>query len=363
MGGGGGHHGGHGGHGGHHGVAASHHADQSPAWNMAMQIEKDTGRRMGWLDPRIMLGITLLGFVTLLSLPYTLDYIQSMKDAQPEPSPSQESSGPSPAALSMVGATLFGGGARLEHIMPQAEPRAEAPPPAKEEDAKDRASNDDPEKATQDGLEAAKEEVYAAPEVASQSAKDTVSQMLEASGMQRGPARAATPQSAYANLPQSTSPAYGAPQPSDAACGAMSQSAVYVPQSAPAYAAAPAGAAAPAYYNPAGQQYSVYIPNQQFGQPAPAMIPAQQVSVTGVPQQVPMASMSQQQVASVPLVPAFAGGIPRQSGDARSPFNPQTSAIVCPMGMRRRGDAPTVPMLPSSSTDGGGQRMRVWASR
>src|SRR5579883_376676 len=107
--GGGGHHGGHGGHHGHHGNGLSgHHADQSASWNMAMQIEKDLGRRLSIFDPRIIVGITLFVFVTLLSLPYTLDYFQNTHLAQKsgavvDQASAPDSRGPSMASLTMVG--------------------------------------------------------------------------------------------------------------------------------------------------------------------------------------------------------------------------------------------------------------------
>ena len=110
-GGGGGHGGGYGGHGhgghGHHGAAVGHHVDQSPAWNMAMQVEKDGGKRLS-IDPRILVAITLFVFVTLITLPYTMDYMQNQHYAKQagkeESQTSQAASGPSADSIAMVGA-------------------------------------------------------------------------------------------------------------------------------------------------------------------------------------------------------------------------------------------------------------------
>src|SRR5262249_30810402 len=65
----------------------------------------------------------------------------------------------------------------------------------------------------------------------------------------------------------------------------------------------------------------------------------------------------------------FRGGVPgmpapQRGMEPRAAFKPQTSAIVCPMGMRSHSAEPTVPMLPSGTTgEGGAQRMRVWVPR
>jgi hypothetical protein len=53
----------------------------------------------------------------------------------------------------------------------------------------------------------------------------------------------------------------------------------------------------------------------------------------------------------------------RAAYDLRSPFNPQTSAISSPLGMRRRNADPTVPMVPTGQGTDGSQRFRVWVNR
>lgn len=334
MGGGGGHGGHHGGH--HGGVAAGHHADQSASWNMAMQIEKDLGRRPGFLDPRIIVGLTLFVFVTLVSLPYTLDYFQNIKlagkkGAVVDQGPSPDSSGPSAASLSMVGATLFGSGVHLpENFGGSNSAHESAVIQAKDDAVRDeRADNTSEDEETSSAAvsdnDQPNEHEHASsasimnpadtPAIVNQSAQDTVTQMLAASGMSQHSHRA-----------------FGS--------AAMPQ--------AQQQAATPPTVAAPVLYggvipSATGNQYAVYVPNQQFGQPAAA--PA--VSIT------PTQATASQGIAAAPAAAGF---------DPRSPFNPQTSAISCPMGMRRHPGAAGLPLTSTPGADGS-QRCRVFVAR
>jgi hypothetical protein len=240
----------------------------------------------------------------------------------------------------MVGATLEGQRVELPSNISSALGAPETAPSAQQEDSRDEArereqSNDQSaEQAdlTPGGLSNAVQseaaaEVYGAPRVAEQSANDTVNQMVAASGIAPS----------ASGIAQTGNPAFGARQPQAAA-----------PQAAAAYGGA----------MPSSQGYYVFVPGQQqqFGQPA--AVPAANLMAAAP---MPMAQQQPQQVA---VVPAMGGGIPRQSMDQRSPFNPSTSAIVSPMGLRRRSAQPTVPMLPSAgSSEGGAQRLRVWVGR
>jgi len=312
MGGGGGHGhgGGYGGHGhGHNGAMSGHHADQSPTWNMAMQVEKDgTGKRLGGIDPRILVFVTLVVFVMLITLPYTMDFLQNQhydkRQGATADAPQAESSGPNSAALSMVGATLMGHSVRLEDagFGAQAQPvKAMAPAAA-------------PAAATAPSE-------YGAPEVASNAANDTISQMVAASGMSSG-TRGASPA-------VSGSAAYGSSIVNPAAQSALAQTDVTY------------GGAVRT------NDHYIYMPGQQaYGAAAPV-------------QNVAAQRANANQLAALPA--GMAGG---RGGMDRSPYNAQTSAIVCPMGMRRHPAEAIVPLVPSAATGAdGSQRPRVWASR
>lgn len=285
-------------HGGNHGGGLiGHHADQSPSWNMAMQVEKDHDARLRIVDPRILVGITLFVFITLLSLPYTLDYLQNQRYANEEgvEESGSDSSGPSAGALAMVGATLMGGSVHLpENVLPSS-PRSNSTNQNQISDDADETSDLSPEAAEKQVAKSASDEITGAQQLASKSAQDTVSQMLAASGMINSTAPNMVQPSAY--VPPTTSP-----------------------------------------------QYNVYIPNQQFGQPS------------AVPAAVIMPSHLQTCKQMTP-------SNQRHSFDMRSPFNPQTSAIVSPMGMRRHSAEPTVPMLSSTPGSDGSHRYRVFVSR
>lgn len=362
--------GGHGHHGGHHGGGlAGHHADQSASWNMAMQVEKDLGRRTGFLDPRIIVGLTLFGFVTLLSLPYTLDYFQNQHIAEKAGAVIEtvpESSGPNAASLSMIGATLAGGGVHLPenlggagHSSGGGEARDNSAAGDKDSsfngDREYSSNSDDDEQSasSRDDRDEHRETASGSimnpadtPQIVNQSAQETVTKMLAASGMaQRGG------NSAVSGLAQSaaTPAAFGMAEAPQSAQQAMTMA----PQ-AVAPPAAYGGVMAPA----AGSQYAVYVPNAQFGQPS--SVPAANLAA-------PTQFASAASMAAPAAVPAMAGNhapiLSAQAFDPRSPFNPQTSAISCPLGMRRHGG--TAGGIPIESTPGadGSHRFRVFVSR
>ena len=363
AGGGGGCHGGHGGHHGGHGAAMGMHADQSPGWNMAMQAERtevELGKRLTIADPRIVIGLTLFVFVTLLSLPYTLDYLQSQGLEPPgEPGPGEESNGPSAAALSMVGTTLMGGHVELPESAMERLSGAHNDNAARKkqilEDQHTQAQHgpDLPslEQQQQAALESARKAIDEAPAVAEQSANETVDKMVEASGMS-GTA-AASP--AVANVP--TLPAMA---PAPASFGTPLQQ----PQNPPPVMPQAPGLTMIEYGGAVrgpNQQYYVYIPNQNhmqananYGQP-----------VSMMPAQMPQQYQAQQQIASQhPRQLAMAMPMQQSSTVAqRSAFNPDTSAITAPLGTRNRAASPSMPMLPSGLGQDGSQRLRVWASR
>lgn len=323
MGGGGGHGhgGGYGGHGhhGHHGAMAGHHADQSPGWNMAMQFEKSdgSGRRLTFTDPRILVGTTLAVFVVLITLPYTMDYMQNQhysKQGAGETAANQpaapDSTGPSPAALAMVGTTLMGHQVNLPSngfgLTKQQAPAAPA---------------------TQAANSSAIPSAYGTPELVEQSARSTVKQMSAASGLAPGSAGFGGQSPAVANFGTSVLNAQPAPE-------------------APSYGGAVRS----------NDGYYVFMPNQgQFGQAGAAPVSPAGQTATG-----PQAPMGATQIAT--LTPQAVAGASRQAME-RNPFNPQTSAISCPLGMRTHGAAPTMPMLPSSNGANGSPRMRVWVPR
>ena len=367
MGGGGGHcHSGHGGHHGHHGGGlAGHHADQSASWNMAMQIEKDLGRRPGFLDPRVIVGITLFVFVTLVSLPYTLDYCQNLKlsgksGAVVDTGSAPDARGPSAASLSMVGATLFGGGVHLPGSFGGAghAPVNAGPGVGSEKEAdlqEDAASRDMAEREQDERVQASSSRdddnenktssndaimnPADTPQIVNQSAQETVTQMLAASGMA---------QHARGNRAD-----FG-----------MAAAPVARQQMAPQVVAPPAQYAGviPAA---SGNQYAVFVP-QQFGQPAAApaanIAPPQYAAAQGMAAQ-PLA-MPTQGIAAQPLAIAAQNNnaVPVAGYDVRSPFNPQTSAISCRMGMRRQAASGGVPMASPPGADGS-QRFRVFVNR
>lgn len=358
-GGGGGHGHCHGGHGGGHGAAFGMHADQSPSWNMAMQAERtelDLGKRLTITDPRVVIGVTLFVFVTLLSLPYTLDYLQSQSLADPDAPPAEESSGPSAAALAMVGTTLMGGHVEVPESALEKLGEAGHQPSQKKHVIEDRHTQarqapavptlaDQQEAASEAALQA-----YEAPAEAEKSANETVAAMLEASGMKRD----AAPQ-AVANMP-----ALPAMAPASADFGAPIQQQNPNQNNAPVLPQAP-GLTMIEYGGAVrgpNQQYYVYIPNQHgtqananFGQPLTIAAPAPMMQ-----QQQPIAGASPRQLAMA---------MPQQGAAVaqRSAFNPDTSAIVLPLGNRHRAGAPTMPMLPSGPGQDGSQRMRVWVNR
>ncbi|MBX9689942.1 MAG: hypothetical protein K2X27_24745, partial [Candidatus Obscuribacterales bacterium] len=309
-------------------------------------------------DPRLVVGLTLFVFVTLISLPYTLDFFESQRyahDRHQEIVVAEDSSGPSLGALSMVGATMFGQGVKVPEsvvnklgggMMPTREKAPEAE--ASDSDLKSNADLlDTVNKSAHDTADSA------AP-IAAQSAQDTVSEMLAASGM-------AQKQAPLAPSPVS-SVALSASQAPSAAFG--SAALPLPPVASPASVQASAAQAAYGGAIQSGSNYYVYIPNQQnYGSSVAA--PAQQAA-PAVYSQAPAGAQNASAVYNpAPSGPAyapagFAAAPAAQAYDPRSAFNPQTSAIVSPMGQRHSS---SVPMLPAGTGADGSQRFRVWASR
>jgi hypothetical protein len=314
-------------------------------------------------DPRIIVGITLFVFVSLLSLPYTLDYFQNLKlsgksGAVVDPGSAPDARGPSAASLQMVGATLFGGGVHLPesfggtgHAPVNAGPGAGSEREADLQDdaaARDAAARDAAEREQASSSRDEDDENKTSsndaimnpadtPQIVNQSAQETVTQMLAASGM------AQHARGNRANFGMAASPAVRQPM-------------------APQVVAPPAqyGGVIPAA---SGNQYAVFVP-QQFGQPAAApaanIAPPQYAAAQSMAAQ-PLA-MQAQGMAAQPLAMAAQNNNTAAGYDLRSPFNPQTSAISCRMGMRRQAGSGGVPMASTPGADGS-QRFRVFVNR
>lgn len=330
MGGGGGH-----GHGGHGAAAMGMHADQSPSWNMAMQAEKsekDLSRRMSFFDPRLIIVISLVVFVTLITLPYTMDYLQSQGMGGGNSEPAPDSSGPSLAALSMVGTTMMGGHVELPENAMEKIAEAQSGHNRGRQRMRELVSTDQSSQLNESNsvadqqsaaAQSAEEYVHDAPELASKSANDTVAAMVEASGLNHSTATAA----------QAAPSSFGAP---------MKAGVIQAVQAAPAVAIEYGGA-----MKSATQDYYVYIPGQA---PVEAAIP-QTTAVVRTRQQVAMAEPRVEQMA--PQIPY----------DPSSPFNPATSAMVAPMGLRNHAGAPTMPLVPSTRGQDGSTRFKVLVSK
>lgn len=299
---------------GHHGAGMMHHPDQSPSWNMAIQAEGDPTKVRGIIDPRIMIGLTFLGFVALVSLPYTLDYLQNQY-LSGKPGAIDDglegSKGPSTAALSMIGATLGGGGVSLQDALMQGSVSAPG-----ERGSAVQSEEPDNAQSTQetDQSRASEADLYNPTQAASESAQNTVSQMLSASGL------------------------YGA--------------GTGMPINSPAERLPASGAMPYGINAPAVQPMTVYVPNRDFGQPevlaAKGTAPGQFSYAN--PQQVSAQAYS-------------AGPQLQRYSQPRSAFNPQTSAIVSPIGMRHLPEGSDSQPLPSSQSNDGGRRYRVFVSR
>ena len=327
------------GHGGHGAAAMGMHADQSPSWNMAMQAEKsekDLSKRMSLFDPRVVIVISLIVFVTLITLPYTMDYMQSQGMGGGNSEPVPDSSGPSLAALSMVGTTMMGGHVELPESAMEKIAEAQGGHNRGRERMRELVSTDQSSQLNEnssvadqqsEAARSAAEYVHDAPELASKSANDTVAAMVEASGLNHGASRSAAASS------QAAPSSFGAP---------MQAGAIQSVQAAPAVAIEYGGA-----MKSATQDYYVYIPGQA---PAEAALP-QTAALVRTRQQVAMAEPRVEQMA--PQIPY----------DPSSPFNPSTSAMVAPMGLRNHAGAPTMPLVPSTRGQDGSTRFKVLVSK
>lgn len=335
------HHGGHGG--GHGGVGIGTHADQSPSWNMAMQTEQmeiELGRRLTLNDPRILIGLTIFVFLTLLLLPYTLDYLQTQYLSGWKAEVVPDSEGPSAAVLSMVGTTMTGKKVSLDKTIKLLKPKKSETVSQKTAPESDSTKAPLESDNAEDALDPHK-----MPGLVKESRDKTIEEMLKASGLNS---------SALAK-----SSGFGETQNTEEQVAATQTT-----STSPASYGVPVAAAqeSPVEYGgaiPINQQYYLYVPNQQQTLPNQQAVQSVQAQDRAANLNIPssQATYSQAPDASRGLaysqVPAASAHHPN-----RNAFNAETSAIIAPRGMRHQSFEQS-----QQTTSADGQRLRVWVSR
>lgn len=369
-----------GGHAGGHGAAACgfSHPDQSANWNMAFQSGDNSKPNMTTLkraaDPRLVIGGALVFFVGLMTLPYIMDAAQDDhygKKAEEQTGDSAQSTDYSALdnskdpqiratkqmfdqaraqalreAFNVTGSSLFStsapmAGSAAEHPDMQFEAAtggAEAPSDGAESGA-------EPNSPAGQFFSAANEAGGPSAQGGDPSAgytQDAVKNMVSASGL--APGRGRLVANEFGQYHQAQAPqAVAQPAPMPLYGGAMQSPT---------------------------QPYMIFVPGQHgsamVGYPPLNNAPAQN------PQALAMGAGAAPygQVPAIPQQPyAQAQGYGQAPAyapyDHRSCFNPQTSAIVSPMGQRHH--APIVPMIPTGGSggdySGAGGRMRVLVNR
>lgn len=363
-------------HGGGDGAACGFsHPDQSANWNMAFQSGETAKIDMSTLkkasDPRMVIGGALVAFMGLISLPYIMDVMEDEKFEKAEAEQTVSVSAPAAGVADPAGAQdgqifangkqmfdagkaqvmnealnvsgLLGKSSNPAHDGPDMQFHAAMGTSHSAEDASSSAETDGAQSVV--GSLSGPVETpppdgagVAGNSTANAYTQEAVSKMVAASGM----AHEGNPNRFVGTEPVRRHPSHVPPAELGAAGAPQHQ--------------APVAMAPPPMYGGAVQSttqpYLIFVPG------APA------ANVAAVPQQQPAAT----QIAMAPGMPMPAvaqAGHPGMPYDQRSAFNPQTSAIVAPLGMRQH--AGMMPMIPaaghSGDYSGAGGRMRVFVNR
>lgn len=385
-------------HGGGEGSACGFsHPDQSANWNMAFQSGENSKIDIATLkktsDPRLVIGGALVFFVGLISLPYIMDAIEEDQVSKPEAEqttslgapPAEAPMAEAPAqegqifangkqifdagkaqvmneALNVSGLLSLSKGARNPaHDGPDMQFNAAMGSPHgasgyASTDAADAAASADAalasaskffgesggaqSSAITSGNNNANDYAQETATNAKGYAQETVTNMLAASGMASG-----RHQNRFVGMDGSARPHH-------------SHYAAAMQDAGPQQQAPVAMAPVPIYggaVQSATQPYMIYVPG------------AHSAGMTAYPPTLAQPQPGPTQIAMAPGVqmPAVAQAGHPSPYEHRSAFNPQTSAITAPLGMRHHaGMMPMIPSAgPSGDYSGSGGRMRVFVNR
>lgn len=371
-------------HGGGDGAACGFsHPDQSANWNMAFQSGENAKIDMSTLkkasDPRMVIGGALVAFMGLISLPCIMDMMEDEKFEKAETEQAVSVSTPAAGVADPGGSEAGEGGAQDGQIFANGKQMFDAGKAQVMNEALNvsgllgkssgNPAHDGPDmqfhaamgtshsaeelspSGGEDGSQSSLGALSAAADIqpsngagvagnstASAYTQEAVSKMVADSGM----AHEGNPNRFVGTEPVRRHPSH-VPPAELAAAGAPHQQAPVAMAPPPMYGGA---------VQSTTQPYLIFVPG------APA------ANVGSAQQQQPAVT----QIAMAPGMPLPAvaqAGHPGMPYDQRSAFNPQTSAIVAPLGMRHHaGMMPMIPAAgPSGDYAGAGGRMRVFVNR